>query len=367
MHKYLIVLKEESDLSFLEEYNASNIEVHMKVIVFAHMEESDALKLKNHDLVESIEEDGTESTDVEPSEGNIYETSQTSYAFDMMNIQQFHKEGYKGQGLKIGILDTGVQKHTNLKVESGINVYDSTLPWDNSLANSHGTLVAGVINAQGIDGNLIGIAPEAKIYAVRIDNGNGAINSTTWSSQIAGMSWAVDNGMDAVNCSFSSRIESKARKKAFEIASNNGIAIFCSAGNTQPRTDTTTNTAKYPAKYPFTIANANINPDKTRYPTSCIGQGLNFSNGGVKIITTTTAKNSTAISSSYSTGSTGTSLASPATLGIYILYKQMYQEPKEKILQRMAVNAEPLGDTFWYGAGLPKYPTKNYLNIQVRG
>ena len=86
--------------------------------------------------------------------------------------------------------------------------------------------------------------------------------------------------MDAVNCSFSSRIDSKARKAAFKIASDAGIAIFCSAGNNQPSGDTTSNTSRYPAKYPFTYANANIRADKTRYPSSCIGHGLNFSKQG---------------------------------------------------------------------------------------
>lgn len=366
MGKYLIVLKERTNLEFLDDFNVTDVEIHMGVIVFAHMTKEDSKRLEEHEMIESIEQDGEDSTDAELNPDTRHETSKTTYAFDMMNIAQFHKEGYTGKGFKIAILDTGVQKHTNLKIKSGINVYDSSKPWNNNLANSHGTMVTGVINAQGLNGEIVGVAPDAEVHAVRIDNGNGAINSTTWSSQIAGISWAVDNGMDAVNCSFSSRIESKARKKAFKIASDAGIAIFCSAGNNQPSSDSTSNTSRYPAKYPFTIANANIKTDKTRYPTSCIGQGLNFSNGGVAVRLTTTAKNSTETSSSYQNG-TGTSMASPATLGIYILYRQMYGESKEKTLQRMAVNAENLGDNYWYGAGLPKYPTSDYSNIQIRG
>lgn len=363
MSRYLVVLKEETDLEFLKEYKAENIEVHMGVIIIADIPKEESLRLKDNPLVESVEEDNVEHMDIEETNDN-YISAKTSYAYDFMNIEEFHKRGYTGKGFKIGILDTGVQKHTNLKVTEGVNVYDSTKPWDYNLANNHGTMVTGVVNAQGINGELIGIAPDAELYAIRIDNGNGAINSTTWSSQIAGISWAMEKGIDAVNCSFSSWIESKARKRAFKIASDNGMAIFCSAGNNQPRTDTTTNTSKYPAKYPFTYGNANITKDKVRYPTSCIGQGLNFSNGGSSVLLTTADRNSTEISSNYRNG-TGTSMASPATLGIYILYKQMYNEPKEKIIQRMAVNAEPLGDTFWYGAGLPKFPTIDYVNVNI--
>ena len=129
--------------------------------------------------------------------------------------------------------------------------------------------------------------------------------------------------------------------------------------------DTTSYTVPYPAKYPFTIATANIKSDKTRNANSSIGRGLNFSNGGTSI-TSTSISSSVAISDTYATGS-GTSYASPATMGIYILYKQKYGESREKTLQRMVVNSGSLGDSLWYGAGLPKYPTINYNNIQIRG
>lgn len=367
MGRYIIIFEKEEDTKILEQYKAKDIEVHMGVIAIATLDSEEAKELSKKPEVESVEEDFNEHLDMEEDSGDIrYEKSTTTYAFDFMNIANFHKEGITGKGFKIAILDTGIQKHVNLKIKEGINAYDSSQPWNENLANAHGTRVAGIINAQGLNEEVIGIAPDAEIYCARIDNGNGAINTTTWSSQIAGIAWAVEKGVDAVNCSFSSRIDSKARKKAFKIASDKGIAIFCSAGNNQPRTDTTSNTSRYPAKYPFTIANANINPDKTRYPTSCIGQGLNFSNGGVKAYSTTTNTKFIGTSDRHIVG-TGTSFASPATLAIYILYKQKYQEPKEKILQRMAVNAERLGDTFWYGAGLPKYPTKEYVNVRVRG
>lgn len=365
MKKYIIIFKNNNGKEILEKLDATDIEIHMNVIAIANLSIDSVKELENNKDVESIEPDTTENLDEELETDNRYESSITTYAFDFMNIKDFHKEGITGKGMKVAILDTGIQNHENLKISEGVNVYDSSKPWNENLANAHGTRVAGIINAQGKGGEVIGIAPDAEMYCVRIDNGNGAINTTTWSSQIAGISWAVEKGVDAVNCSFSSRIDSKARKKAFKIASDMGIAIFCSAGNTQPTNDTTTNTARYPAKYPFTIANANITTDKSRYPTSCIGQGLNFSNGGVRAYSTTTDKNFSGTSNKHVVG-TGTSFASPATLGIYLLYKQRYNEDKEKILQRMTVNAEPLGSYLWYGAGLPKYPTKEYINIRIR-
>ena len=360
MKRYLIVLKEKRNIDFLKYYNASNIEVHMGIIVFAHLTKEDVYKLEENEYVDSIEQDRADTTDNE-----IYSEIQLSYPFKLMNIEKFHSEGFKGKGYKVGVLDTGVQKHVNLKISGGVNAFDNSVPYDASLKSSHGTRVAGVVNAQGINGNIIGVAPEAELYAIRIDDGTGGINRTLWSSQIAGISWAVDNGLDAVNCSFSSPIDSLARKKAFKLAHDAGLAIFCSGGNNQLSEDTTSHSVPYPAKYPFTIATANIRDSKIRYTSSSIGRGLNFSNGGTSI-TSTSISSSLTISDTYATGS-GTSYASPATMGIYILYRQKFKEDRDKTLQRMSINSEYLGDSLWYGVGLPKYPTVNYNNIQVKG
>lgn len=367
MNKYIITLKEKTELEFIQSLSQKQIEVHMGVIVFAFLNDEAVKILSKNPKIESIERDEKlDSVDVANHTSFLGNTPvTTSYAFDLMNIQKFHDEGLTGQGLKVAILDTGIQKHTNLKIAGGINVYDSNAAWDENLANIHGTTVAGVLNAQGVNGELIGIIPDAELYCVRIDDGTGPINTTTWSSQIAGISWAVENGMHAVNCSFSSTEDSEARKTAFKLASDAGIAIFCSAGNTQPSGDSITDNSRYPAKYPFTIANANIDSNKKRYYTSTVGRGINFSNGGRLILTTTANKRSNEISDKHAT-STGTSLATPATMGLYILYKQKYGETKEKIIERMSVNAEKLGSAWEYGAGLPKYPEENYINVQVR-
>lgn len=368
INKYTIVLKKETEVDFIKKLSVKPIEIHMNIIVFAYLTKESCEFLNEHHLVESIEiDENIELPDGSEDELPVTQSSvTTTYAFDFMNIKQFHNEGLKGQGMKIAILDTGIQQHFNLKIKEGINTYDNNQAWDLNLTNAHGTRVAGILNAQGLNNEVIGIAPEAEIYCARIDNGNGSINTTTWSSQISAISWAIEKGVDAINCSFSSRIDNKARKTAFKIASDLGIAIFCSAGNNQPLNDNVSNTARYPAKYPFTIASANILPNKEKYWSSCIGQGINYSNGGVKVYSTTTDKNSFDVSDKHIIG-TGTSFASPATLGIYILYKQKYKENKSKILQRMTVNAENLGDNYWYGAGIPKYPTNNYNNIQIKG
>lgn len=363
MGKYLIVVKEGTDTDFINEYDVSDVEVHLGIIIIVHTSGEVAAKIGEHENVESIERDS--AIDTPDAVNTKYTTSTVTGAFTHSQAGLFHAEGITGEGFKVGIIDTGIQPHTNLKIAGGVNTYDSSLSWKDNLASSHGTQVAGVINAQGVNNELLGIAPDAQVYAIRVDNGGGSINRTYWSSQIAGISWAVNNGMDAVNCSFSSEIDSYARKSAFKAAYDAGLAIFCSGGNTQKSGDTTTEFIPYPARYPFCVANANITTSKVRWSSSCIGRGLNFANVATSV-KLTTRDTSQATSSKYTSG-TGTSMAAPANMGMYILYRQKFGKSRDETLQMMALNAEQLGSFLWYGAGIPKYPTLDYKNIQVWG
>ena len=363
MERYLIVFKNEVNKELLNKYHAANIETmkHMKRLCICELKNSDVENIKNDSEIESVELDSSDTTDDE--EYQI--TSETTYAFDLMNIKEFHKEGIKGEGFKVGVLDTGIQKHENLKISGGYNAYNSSIPYDADLVSSHGTRVAGVIASKGLNNKVLGIAPEVDLYAIRIDDGKGGINRTLWSAQIKGINWAIENNMDAINCSFSSATESQSRREAFEAAHNSGIAIFCSAGNKQPKEDQESYNVVFPSKYPFVNTCANITNTKEKYFSSSIGRNINFANGGTSILSTAIDKENE-ISKNYHKG-TGTSYASPATLAIYILYKQKYGESREKTLQRMSVNAEKLGSDKHFGAGLPRFPIYNYENIQIRG
>lgn len=362
MNKCLIVFKKSINFKILNDYGAKNIEEmkNLNNIVICNIEKEKIGLLEKHNDIKSIEIDSFDNL-----QEDTVNTQSKSYAFNLTGVETFHNEGITGKGVRVAILDTGIQKHEDLNLLGGYNAYDSTKPYDKDLAINHGTKVAGAVAMQNNDKGMIGIAPGVELYAVRIDDGNGAINRTIWSAQIKAIDWCIENKMDAINCSFSSSTESIARREAFEKAYEAGIAIFCSAGNTQPSGDETTPTIVYPSKYPFVVTTANINADKTRYTTSSIGRGINFSNGGVSV-NLTNIDNTVEISTKYQVG-TGTSYASPITMGMYALYKEKYGESREKILQRMYVNSEKLGDTLQFGAGIPKYPTTEYINSQMRG
>ena len=363
MKRCLIVFKEKEDNKLLKNVGAKNIE-NLNIlsnIVICELDEQCYKILRNHPQIKSIELDKSDTLQNDSNTG----TQKQSYAIDLTEAWKFHREGITGKGVKVAVLDSGVQNHEDLNLLGGYNAYDETVPYNSNLAINHGTKVAGAIAMLNNDKGMVGVAPGVSLYAVRIDDGNGSINRTIWSAQIKAIDWCIENGMDAINCSFSSSTDSLARREAFEHAYNEGIAIFCSAGNSQPLYDNESSTIAFPSKYPFVVTTANINSDKTRYVTSSIGRGINFSNGGVSV-NLTDIDNNVDISSKYQVG-TGTSYASPITMGMYALYKEKYGESRDKILQRMYVNSEKIGDERLFGAGIPKYPEIDYFNTQMKG
>src|SRR5699024_4939825 len=238
-----------------------------------------------------------------------------------------------------------------------------------------GTRVAGVIAGQEK-----GISPEVELYAIRIDDGNGSNGGLRFKEKIKGIDWTIDNNIDVLVCSFSSGTDNgetkiaynkeynkriAIRKLVLNKAYNKEIAIFGSAKNRQGSYETGLSRIFYPAKYPYVITSAKIKEDKKRYKSSSVGRYLDFASGGVSI-NTTTIDTDKEVSNKYSNG-TGTSYSNPAVAGMYCLYKEMFPDDnREKLLERMYVNAEKLGDPFLYGAGLPQYPDILHENIKMK-
>lgn len=360
MKNCIVTFKGTANLRLLDKHNVKDIYVPQYIpnLVLCKLDDDQIKHLRNEKDILAVELDDADSID-----DTFDESSQEhSYAIDLMEVKRFHDLGFKGQGVKVAVFDTGIQKHEDLVIVGGINAFDQTKPFDADIANAHGTKVAGVIGMQDNDKGYLGVAPECELYAVRLDDGSGSNGGAQWSEQIVGMNWAIENDIDVINCSFSGTSDSVSRRQAFKAAHDAGITIFCSANNRQGDYDLNIDRVFYPAIYPFVITSANINQDKSRYKSSSVGPSINFASGGVNI-TSTSIDSNNGVSSNYASG-TGTSYASPAVAGMFALYKQMYpHESREKVLQRMYVNTEKIGNIRYFGAGIPKFPDNNYENI----
>jgi subtilisin family serine protease len=110
------------------------------------------------------------------------------------------KAGYTGDGVKVAVLDTGVdQTHPDLasRQVAEANFSDAA---DNVDRFGHGTHVASIIAGTGAKsgGKYKGVAYGAQILDGKVLNDNGS-GAESWI--IAGMQWAVDQGAKVVNLS----------------------------------------------------------------------------------------------------------------------------------------------------------------------
>lgn len=144
------------------------------------------------------------------------------------------KSGFDGTGIKIAVIDTGVDyNHPDLfgygndgKVIGGYDFVDN----DNSPidTNGHGTEVAGIIAA---DGQLQGVAPKSKILAYRVSDNGESVSSD---KIIKAVKQAIIDEADVINISLGVNLTNKKIDNALNEAIKNGIVVVSAAGNHGP-------------------------------------------------------------------------------------------------------------------------------------
>lgn len=88
----------------------------------------------------------------------------------------------------VAVIDTGIDiDHPDLNVVGGKNC-STGRSYDDG--NGHGTHVAGTIGARDDANGVVGVAPGARLWAVRVLNNQG---SGSWSSIICGVDWVTAN------------------------------------------------------------------------------------------------------------------------------------------------------------------------------
>lgn len=216
-----------------------------------------------------------------------------------------HEGGNKGAGVKIGILDSGID-YTHLDLDDNYAggydfVNDDNDPMDDA---GHGTHVAGTIAAEDGGFGVVGVAPEASLYALKVLDETG---SGYWSDVIAALEWAVLNGIQVTNNSIGSNVNpGETVKAAYDNAAAAGIINVASAGNSGNPPGRGDN-VEYPARYESVIAVAATDKNDKRARFSSTGETVEIAAPGVDIV-------STYIGGGYATGS-GTSMASPHVAG----------------------------------------------------
>jgi hypothetical protein len=114
-----------------------------------------------------------------------------------------------GAGIDVAVIDTGIDlDHPDLaaNLRPGVDFTGSRKGPDDD--NGHGSHVAGTIAAVRGNGiGVIGVAPEANLYPVKVLDRKG---SGSYARVIAGIDWAWRNGMDVGNLSLGGSEDSQA-------------------------------------------------------------------------------------------------------------------------------------------------------------
>ena len=183
--------------------------------------------------------------------------------------------GQGGAGIKVAVIDTGIDcGHQDLAggCVYGANFVNGSQPFDD---NGHGTHVGGIIAARQNGVGVIGVAPEATVYAVKVMDSAG---SGSWSSVAMGIDWAVRNGMHVINMSLGATTGSQAVADAVARAEAAGVLVVASAGNSG-----CCNTVGYPAAYDGVLAVAAVDSIEMRAGFSSTGPQVDIAAPGVGI------------------------------------------------------------------------------------
>ncbi len=182
----------------------------------------------------------------------------------------------KGRGVKIGIVDTGIDpKHPDLaaRVKGGHNAIDKDQPWHDD--HSHGSHVAGITAATLNGSGVVGVAPEADLYGIKVltKEGSGSLFGI-----VGGIMWCVENGMHVVNMSLGAAQGNFLFEYAVNALANADIPLIAASGNDGK-------TVNYPAKYPAAIAvSALCPPEGDENPKLCSGKAIaTFSSRGPEV------------------------------------------------------------------------------------
>lgn len=248
---------------------------------------------------------------------------------------------YTGKDVKIAVIDSGIEYyHEDLNVVSGISFIteaDGNTDYDDY--NGHGTHVAGIIAGQHNGVGVKGVAPDSKIYAVKVFDESGTSDA---SYILQGIDWAITNNMDIISMSLGFQSGFTALEDAIQKAEDSGIIVVAASGNDRQGSISeggcggvdTNDCVDYPAAYPTTIAVGSIG-DSSSYDNLS-----NFSSVGPAVDVIAPGYN---IGSTYLNGTykylSGTSMATPYATGALALLKEKHPTKSHSELRQLLIDS----------------------------
>jgi len=327
--QYIVVLSDDSNLqSEVGKAKAKGAEI---LHVYEHSIKGFAIKVQNDQVLDLIKKNNPSISYIEP-DYEVQAFAQTlPTGINRIDADLSSTTSGNGAGsvsVDIAIIDTGIDpKHPDLNVYRGVTICAGTGAPGGKDGNGHGTHVAGTAAAKDNGIGVVGVAPGARLWAVKVLDNSG---SGTISCVIAGIEYVTNQKVDdkavieVANMSLGCECSSTSLDTAISNSVLAGVTYVVAAGNSGKDAATFS-----PANHPYVIAVSAIadsdgkcgglgpltsyGADDTFATFSNFGSKVDIAAPGVKIY-------STYKSGTYATLS-GTSMASPHVAGDAALYK----------------------------------------------
>lgn len=251
-----------------------------------------------------------------------------------------------GKGIKVTILDTGMNSHDVLPEPIEARSFIQGESWRDG--NGHGTHCSGtVLGREGI-----GLAPDASLMIGKVLSNGGSGSSQAIAD---GINWAVESGTDIISMSLGSSSPYAPMQSALKHAWTKGVIIVSAAGNSG--FNGSNNTIGYPGRYPESLCIGASASNGNRASFSSGGREMDIVCPGQDIISCSKTNGYVSMS--------GTSMATPFSAGLFALILELQRregyaawENVEAVRTFLAANTEDRGtpgrDPSW-GYGVPRY------------
>ena len=350
-HQYIVVLKNGTENPQILVQQAVDRGAIVP-FVYYHAIKGFTMKIPNRLALNSVLKDPSVDF-VEPDiKVHAFSVSSTGYSRvgGSNNIDDPHLQ--IGINAGIAIIDTGIDlSHPALNVYKQVSFVPGTSKGNDD--NGHGTAVAGIAAAKDGSFGVIGIAPGARLWAVKVldSTGTGSISTI-----IEGIDYVTQNAkqIDAANLSFGCQCTSSALDVAINSSIAAGVSYVVAAGNSGEDASSWS-----PANNPNVISVAAIADSDGK----CGGLGpptpygpddslASFSNFGSKVTIAAPGVNiyTTFMGSSYATLS-GTSIATPFVTGAAALYHSLHPTASPAQVHNALVSMGSTASTICNGDG----------------